>query len=51
MLFDFVYDNKDKIAKFVKDSSDAVVNTVKTKMKEVGDAVSGFFSGLGSVFS
>ena len=29
MLFDFVYDNKDKIAKFVKDSSDAVVNTVK----------------------
>ncbi len=46
MIFDAIYDNKDKIAKWGIDT----FNSAKDIVNGVGDAISGALSGLGSVF-
>lgn len=51
VLFDWVYDNKEKIAKQVENIGKSIVNTGKEIGKNIGDAVSGFFGNLGSIFS
>lgn len=50
MIFDAIYDNKDAIIGKVKDVGEAALNIGKDAVESVGNAVSGFFSGLGSVF-
>ena len=46
MIFDAIYDNKDKIAKWGIDT----FNSAKDIVNGVGDAISGALNGLGSVF-
>ena len=47
MIFDAVYDNKEEIIDW---SSDKLMET-KESLDNIGDAISGIFSGLGSVFN
>jgi hypothetical protein len=58
MAFDWVYDHKDEIAGQIKHlGEDAVsvgkhaIQSVSEERKKIGDAVSGFFGGLGTVFN
>lgn len=50
MAFDFAYDNKEKIAKAVGKGAKKAAKKVKQAAENVGDAVSGFFNGLGTAF-
>ncbi|MBU8790683.1 LXG domain-containing protein [Oceanobacillus caeni] len=50
MAFDWFYNNKDRIAKNIQDIGESVVDTVKDAGEKIGEAVSGFFGNLGSVF-
>jgi hypothetical protein len=57
MLFDAVYDNKEKIASQIsnivdsaEDTGKSAIKLVTDKGKEVGDAVSGFFGNLSTAF-
>ncbi|RFU50112.1 hypothetical protein DDV23_10650 [Streptococcus chenjunshii] len=48
MIFDWGYDNfKDDIV----NTGEQFIDDVSQTLNEVGDAVSGFFSGLGSAFN
>ncbi|MDE5416357.1 hypothetical protein, partial [Alkalihalobacterium chitinilyticum] len=48
--FDWVYDNKDDIVKSIQNIGGSVVHTLSETGKNIGEAVSGLFNGLGSVF-
>lgn len=50
MAFDYVYDNRSKIADGISNLSNKVKNTAKKAADNIGNAVSGFFNGLGSAF-
>ena len=51
MLFDAIYDNKDKIATGIADIGQRATQAVEDTVGKVGDAISGFGKTLGSVFS
>ncbi|RSI18022.1 hypothetical protein D8886_05330 [Streptococcus sanguinis] len=51
MLFDAIYDNKDKIATGIADIGQRATQAVEDTVGKVGDAISGFGKMLGSVFS
>lgn len=48
--FDFVYNNKDKVWSEVREFSDNTIEKVKDTSKKIGEAVTGFFGNLGTVF-
>ncbi len=50
MVFDAIYDNKDKIADGIADTAKKATQAVEDTVDKVGDAISGFGKTLGSVF-
>ncbi|PMR92021.1 hypothetical protein C1M49_09465 [Streptococcus intermedius] len=50
MAFDAVYDNKDKIADGIVNTTKKAIKAVEDVANKVGDAVSGLSKTLGSVF-
>ncbi|MEI3597586.1 MULTISPECIES: T7SS effector LXG polymorphic toxin [unclassified Oceanobacillus] len=50
MTFDWIYDNSDNITKGLQNFAEGTIETVTNVGEQIGDAVSGFFNGLGSVF-
>lgn len=49
-LFDTIYDNREHIYNTVTDIGDNIKETVEKGVEEVGNAVSSFLNGLGTVF-
>ncbi|MBP2622216.1 hypothetical protein DHL47_12980 [Streptococcus panodentis] len=50
MLFDAIYDNREAIGKWAGDAVSSVSDKAGEIFDKAGDAVGGFFSGLGSAF-
>lgn len=50
MAFDYIYDNGDKIMEGINNIGNSVVDSVKKNAEKVGDAVTGLFGKLGTVF-
>ena len=51
MAFDWIYDNQDNIVETVKDIGEGIVDVGASAVASVGDAVTGLFDGLGSIFT
>ncbi|MBU8790689.1 hypothetical protein KM885_07780 [Oceanobacillus caeni] len=51
MAFDWCYDNADMLIVGAQNVGNAIVDKVTDTGEKIGEAVSGFFGDLGSVFS
>ncbi|GIO23673.1 T7SS effector LXG polymorphic toxin [Oceanobacillus sp. J11TS1] len=50
-LFDTIYDNREQIYDTISDVGENIMDAAEQRVKSVGNAVSGFINGLGTVFS
>lgn len=50
LAFDWVYDNKEKITEGLLNFAEGAVETVSNLTESIGDAMSGVFDGIGSLF-